>query len=82
MVRGCKGVVVGVVGAAAAFTAAAVGAHSPGVLEEVVVTARYRSESAQDVPIALSVIGEDKLEASGASTIVQGTLLAPSPQFI
>jgi iron complex outermembrane receptor protein len=81
MVRGRKGMVVGVVGAAAAVAAMAVSAQDAG-LEEVVVTARYRSESAQDVPIALSVFGEDKLEASGASTIVQATTLAPSTQFI
>jgi iron complex outermembrane recepter protein len=77
-----KGVVVGVVGTAAALTAGVVAAQDAGVADEVVVTARYRSESAQDVPIALSVIGEDKLEASGATTIVQATTLAPSTQFI
>jgi iron complex outermembrane recepter protein len=82
MVGSYKGVVAWIVGTAAALAAGTVAAQSAEVLDEVVVTARYRSESAQDVPIALSVIGEDKLEASGASTIVQATTLAPSTQFI
>jgi iron complex outermembrane recepter protein len=34
------------------------------------------------VPIALSLIGEEKLEASGTSTLVQATALAPSTQYI
>jgi iron complex outermembrane receptor protein len=81
MVGAYKGVVIGVVGAAA-FGAGSASAQDAGGVEEVVVTARYRSENAQDVPIALSVIGEDKLEASGSSTLVQATTLAPSTQFI
>ena len=41
-------------------------------LEEIVVTARYRQESAQDVPIAIAVIGEDKLDDSGAHNLLLG----------
>jgi iron complex outermembrane receptor protein len=69
------------IAAVAAFASPAVLAQEAG-LEEVVVTARYRSESAQDVPIALSVIGSDRLDASGTSTLAQATTLAPSTLFI
>ena len=58
------------------------GVRAQDALEEVVVTARYRSESAQEVPIALTVIGGDKLDAAGATTLTQATTLAPSTQFI
>ena len=50
--------------------------------DEIVVTARLRTETLQEVPIALTVIGASKLEDSGASNLVQATTLAPSVQFI
>lgn len=49
-------------------------------VEEVRVTARRRDENAQDVPIALSVIGAETLAASGAVTLGQIQQLAPSLQ--
>ncbi|MGH6910214.1 MAG: TonB-dependent receptor, partial [Phenylobacterium sp.] len=49
-----------------------------GELESVIVTARRRSEEAQDVPIALTVMGGDTLEAKGAYNIAQLVQLAPS----
>jgi iron complex outermembrane receptor protein len=51
--------------------------QAPG---DVVVTARRRAERAQDVPIALSVVGERQLEASGDYTITQVQQLVPSLQ--
>jgi iron complex outermembrane receptor protein len=49
---------------------------------DIVVTARRRDENAQDVPIALSVIGADRLAASGSYTLTQVQQLAPSLQII
>lgn len=49
-------------------------------IEEVVVTARRRDESAQDVPIALSVVSGEALEATGTFTLAEVQRLAPSLQ--
>jgi iron complex outermembrane recepter protein len=38
------------------------------ILQEVIVTARKREESVQDVPAAVSVLGEQKLERIGADS--------------
>jgi iron complex outermembrane recepter protein len=45
---------------------------------EIVVTARRREERAQDIPIALSVVTEATLEATGAKSLVQIATLVPS----
>lgn len=50
------------------------------VLDEIVVTARRRSETAQSVPIALTAIGARELESTGAYTLGQLQQLAPSLQ--
>jgi iron complex outermembrane receptor protein len=49
---------------------------------EIVVTATRRAENVQDVPIAVSVLGEEILDATGTSTIAQVTQLQPTVQFI
>lgn len=59
--------------------AAATDPEAPG---DIVVTARRRDENAQDVPIALSVIGADRLAVSGSYTLTQVQQLAPSLQII
>lgn len=59
--------------------------HTPSVraaIEEVVVTARRRDESAQDVPIALSVVSGEALAATGAFTLSEVQHLAPSLQIM
>lgn len=48
------------------------------VLEEIVVTAQKRAQSAQDVPVAMSVIGADALAAVGGSRLQDLTQLSPS----
>lgn len=47
---------------------------------EIIVSARRRDESAQDVPIALSVIGAAALEATGNYTLTQVQQIVPSLQ--
>ncbi|MEN2784832.1 TonB-dependent receptor [Sphingomonas qilianensis] len=48
---------------------------------DVVVTARRRSERAQEVPIALSVIGGDEIEKTGAFNVNRLQQQQPSLQF-
>src|SRR5438874_6058195 len=60
-------------------TASGGAASGPGErLEEVVVTARRRSESLQQVPIAIAAIEQDTLERYGVQTLSDLQLLAPS----
>src|SRR5690606_10425467 len=47
-------------------------------LEEVVVTARRREESLQDVPVAISAFGEAELEARGVDELGQLNAVAPN----
>ncbi|MGL3820813.1 TonB-dependent receptor [Sphingopyxis sp. R3-92] len=47
---------------------------------EIIVSARRRDESAQDVPIALSVIGAAALEQTGNYTLTQVQQIVPSLQ--
>ena len=49
--------------------------------EEVVVTARRRTESLQDVPIAVSVLGAEQVEATGSFNVGKLTQLQPALQF-
>ena len=48
---------------------------------DIVVTARRREERAQDVPIALSVVGSETLEKTGDFTLGQVQQLVPSLQI-
>ena len=50
-------------------------------VDQIIVTARRREENAQDVPIALTVLGGEALERTGAYNVQQITQLAPSLQF-
>ncbi|WP_157218578.1 TonB-dependent receptor [Flavisphingomonas formosensis] len=67
-------------GAATAASAdyAAAEAESGG---EILVTARKREERAQDVPIALSVVGQEALEKTGNFTLGQVQQLVPTLQI-
>ncbi len=59
--------------------AADAAADTDGSGADVVVTARRRSERAQDVPIALSVVGEESLRARGDYTL--GTIQQSVPSL-
>ncbi|MFZ4690030.1 MAG: TonB-dependent receptor [Polymorphobacter sp.] len=50
--------------------------------DQIIVTARRRAESVQDVPIAVSVVGSAQIEATGAFNISRLVQLQPSVQFI
>lgn len=47
----------------------------------ITVTARRRAEAAQDVPIALSVVGADQIEATGSFNVGRLQQLLPTLQF-
>jgi iron complex outermembrane receptor protein len=64
--------------AAVAPLATAQDAARSGGLEEIVVTAQKRAESAQDVPIALSVFGAEDLEAANIRRIEEIVLRTPN----
>ena len=49
---------------------------------DIVVTARRRQESAQDVPIALSVLGTAQLDATGTFALSQVQQLIPALQIV
>ncbi len=51
-------------------------------LGDIVVTARRRQENVQDVPIALTVIGNELLENTGTGNVGQLTQLVPSLQIL
>ena len=59
---GSAGLMLTLASTAGAQTAAAPAAQSSGSLEEVMVTARRREESAQSVPVAVTAIGEAQLQ--------------------
>ena len=48
---------------------------------EIVVTARRRQETAQDVPIAISVVSGDQIDNTGSFNVGRLTQLAPALQF-
>ncbi len=52
-----------------------------GVLGEVVVTARHREESSQNVPIALTALTGAMLESRGVQNIADAAQFAPNVSF-
>lgn len=55
--------------------------HAQASLEEVVVTAQKREESMQDIPVAVSALGESALEQSGFDGVQDLSYMVPSLQF-
>ena len=54
---------------------------SGGVLEEIVVTARKREESAQSVPIPISALSEAQMEARNITDIQDVERITPNLDF-
>ncbi len=65
----------------AALDATAAAAPAPVGVEELIVTARRREETVQDVPLAVSVVSGAQLDATGAFNVVRLTQLAPTLQY-
>lgn len=70
-----------VAGAALLSMGVSVPALGQSVLEEVVVTARKREESIQDVPLAVSAIGRDTVESAFLMDATAITQFAPNLVF-
>ena len=64
--------------AAALPVPAALAQQGPTAIEEIVVTARKREESLQDVPIAVTSISGDALQAVGVEDITALTQMVPN----
>lgn len=60
------------------FTAPAL---AQSVIEEIVITAQKREENISDVPVAVSVLGRQQIEASFASNLEELQALVPSVSF-
>lgn len=56
-------------------------AAQPSQQNDIIVTARRRSETAQEIPLAISVIGGAQIEATGAFNIDRVQQLAPALQL-
>jgi outer membrane receptor protein involved in Fe transport len=67
--------------AGTATAVAEVVGSTEAALDEIVVTAQKRSENLQDVPIAISAISGDELEASGASSVTALAEVTPGLQM-
>jgi iron complex outermembrane receptor protein len=62
------------------FTAAIVGAEHVAAqeLEEILVTARFRSENLQEIPLAISAISAESLQNNGALSVIDVGDWAPN----
>ena len=60
-------------------SAAGTGASAPD--DEIVVTARHRKESSQSIPVAISVVGGDHIDNTGAFNVGRLQQLTPTLQF-
>jgi iron complex outermembrane receptor protein len=58
-----------------------VGTGQRNTQDEIVVTARHRSESAQSVPVAISVVGGDHIDNTGAFNVGRLQQLTPALQY-
>ncbi|HNP66041.1 MAG TPA: TonB-dependent receptor [Woeseiaceae bacterium] len=54
---------------------------SANMLEEVIVTARKREESLQEIPVSLSVFGQDDIQAADLRSLQDVALMTPGLQM-
>jgi iron complex outermembrane receptor protein len=52
-----------------------------GIIEEIIVTAQRKSESLQDVPMAISAFSADQLERAGIESASDLTIMTPGVQI-
>ena len=68
--------------ATAAAMALPIAAEAQNIaLEEIVVTARKRAESLQEIPVAISAFSAEQMEVTGAANLVDLTKFTPGIQF-
>ena len=60
-------------------TSVGTGAHDRG--SDIVVTARRRNESSQEVPLAISVVGGDHIDSTGSFNVGRLQQLTPTLQY-
>ena len=73
----------GAVALVSGVAAAPMAAAQEGLtIEEVIVTAQKRDESAQDVPISIDVLGETQLEDLGVTDLEDFAQLLPSVSYV
>ena len=79
-----KPLVIGLAAAVAGFTVTpiAIAQSESLVIEEVVVTARKRTENLQEVPIAISAIGETTIERAGIERAADYISLIPNVTIV
>ena len=65
----------------AADQTTSVGTGAADDTPEIVVTARHKAESSQGVPLAISVIGGDHIDNTGAFNVGRLQQLTPTLQF-
>lgn len=58
------------------------GASSPGSMEEIIVTAQFRSQALQDTPLSITAINAEMLEARGQSEVTQIAQQAPNVTLV
>jgi iron complex outermembrane receptor protein len=67
--------------AAVAVPAAMAQDNANGQMETVIVTSQFRAEDVQDVPIAITAVSAEMLEARSQTNIVQVSAQAPNVEF-
>jgi iron complex outermembrane recepter protein len=72
----------GGLGSHAAFADDNTAPAAPGLLEEIVVTARYRAESLEQTPIAITALSANDLNARGISTVTDLSVQVPSTTLV
>src|SRR3546814_15537280 len=79
----CRGLAIAADPASASETADRAAAQVEGGSYggEIVVTARRRQETAQDVPIAISVVAGEQIDNSGSFNVGRLTQLTPPLQY-
>lgn len=69
------------VSCAVAVSAANVSAQEPFVIEEVLVTAQKRTQSSQDIPLAVQALSADVLAQNGITTLSDLSSISPGFKF-